>query len=211
MAALKWSAIALAVVGASWLLAREPRGSASAAAAAAAAEGEELAPQDEVAKLQAEVRRLERRVSDQQSLLQAAEAKPDDIAAAPVEPQPLPKPLSSEEAVARLKTHFAATFAGEPHDRQRSDEYLAAMGEIFETERLPPGAIEELDCRQTLCRLTIRHSVDLERDSVSRIFGRGVLRFGSFDFLQDGRTVAYVGAGAPLDTPPPSALPPTVL
>lgn len=116
-----------------------------------------------------------------------------------------------EEAVARLKTHFAETFASEHSDQQRSDELAKGTREIFEAEHLPVAAIEEIDCRETMCRLTVRHSADFDRDSVGRIFGRGVLSYGSFDFLQDGRTVAYVGAGMPLDTPPPSSLPPTAM
>jgi hypothetical protein len=70
---------------------------------------------------------------------------------------------------------------------------------------LPPSALREVECRRSLCRITLSTGT-LARDDLEVLWGKEPLLHGSFDFASEDGTerVVYAGlAESPLQFPAP--------
>lgn len=79
-----------------------------------------------------------------------------------------------------------------------------------------PGALEAVDCRASICKLTFNHTAGTTREDIGGLWANGPFVAGSWDYLtEDGtRTIAYIGTpghglpildlyGNPVDLPAP--------
>lgn len=163
---------------------------------------QEQTPDPRVAALAREIRRIERRLEDQQrnapapSMDKSATTKtsPDAGVPKPARPQ-----LTPEERHARRVDYYSSLLVSEGRDYQLAEEFEQKLNSTF--ENIEHSSLQSVDCRSTLCKIEIRHQTAGARRHLDELILRGPMKHGSFDYVtEDGMgTVMFAGLpGHPL-------------
>ena len=144
-----------------------------------------------VAALARRVQELEGRV-----LLQEAARPsngPTQEAAANTAVQPRDSVPSNTETLRYRSASYTTMLEGEARDASAARAHEAAVTEYI--NNAAPGALESVECRRSICRLTLVHSAGKTRDELGALWGDGPLTNGAYDHVsEDGKkTFAYFG------------------
>jgi len=120
--------------------------------------------------------------------------------------------LSDEEVLRRaaeeadeMTIFYESSFEAERRDTDWAYDHEQEIGGFFAGEHLEGNHLDNVVCRDTLCRVEVAHASETSRERVATLWGQGPFAHGGYTryYPDENRSVWFVGReGHPFQQPP---------